>query len=130
MQPTTDGLEACSAGCHRLELQATLDEYAEPAPDGLLDADRRVALVEAALQQHEPALEVVAEVGQLERGIEPHLLVRELVALLGLVLAEHLPQDPTRHALDEVVAVEERAAVNGEEAHLRTRPTDLRQRRL
>ena len=52
----------------------------EAAAAGLLDPDRRAALVEAALEQDEPALEVVAELGQLERRVEPDLLVGELDA--------------------------------------------------
>ena len=104
-------------GVDALELQLALDEEPEAAPTGLLDADRRVAFVETALQQDEPALEVVAELGQLERRVEPHLLVGELDASLAFVVTEQHPQDAPGDALDEVVAVEERAAVDREEAH-------------
>jgi len=45
-------------------------DEAEPTPPGLLDQHRRVPLVEATLQQDEPALEAVAEVGQVERRID------------------------------------------------------------
>ena len=43
--------------------------------------------------------------------------------------AEEHPQHPTGDALDEVVAVEERAAVDGEEAHPRRRRARRRDRR-
>ena len=46
-------------------------------------------------------------------------MVRELGAALAGVVAHEGPQDPAGHALDEVVAVEERAAVDGEEPHER-----------
>src|SRR5689334_20919320 len=91
------------------------DEQPEAAAPGLLDPHRRVALLEPALQEDEPALEVVAQLGQLEARVEPHLLVGELVAPVPGVVAEQRPEDPAGHALDEVVAVEERAAVDREE---------------
>ena len=53
-----------------------------------------LALVEAAFQQDEPALEVVAELGELERRVEPHLLVGELAAAVAVVVVEQRPQDP------------------------------------
>ena len=105
----------------RVELQRRVDHEPEPAAPGLLDPDRRVALVEAALQQDQPALEVVAELGQVERRVEPHLAVGELVAALGRVLVEQRPEDPAGDALDEVVGAEEHAAVDREEPHLRGR---------
>ena len=55
--------------------------------------------------------------------VEPHLLVRELDPPFAVVVPEQRPQDPARDALDEVVAVEEGAAVDREEAHVRTRAT-------
>ena len=59
---------------------------------------------------------------QLERRVEPHLAVGELDAALVVVLAEQRPQDAAGHPLDEVVAVEEGAAVDRRRsAHARRR---------
>ena len=54
--------------------------------------------------------------GQLERRIEPHFLVRELVPAVRRVLAEQRPEDAARDPLDQVLTVEEGAAVDCEEA--------------
>ena len=51
----------------------------EATAAGLLDADRPAAFVEPALQKDEPALEVVPELGQLERRVET-IEVRRAVA--------------------------------------------------
>src|SRR6478735_11806295 len=98
-----------AVGVDLFELQLAVDEEAEAAAAGLLDADGRVALVEPPLEQDEAALEVVAELGELERGVEAHLLVGEVDAPFARVVAEEDPQHATGHALDQVVAVEEGA---------------------
>src|SRR3954467_8669585 len=103
-----------AVGVDLCEVHLAGDEQAEAAAAGLLDADRRVALVEPALQQDEAALEVVAELGQPQRGGEAPLLVGEGDTPLARVVAEENPEHATGDALDEVVAVEERAAVDGE----------------
>jgi hypothetical protein len=46
-----------------LESQRTLDQETEPPSTGLLDPDGRASLVEPALEQDQPALEVVTELG-------------------------------------------------------------------
>ncbi len=97
----------------------TCDVEAEAAAAGAFDAHRRLALVEAALEQDQPALEVVLEARQSRRRVEPQLPVGEVDPAVGAVLAQQRPQDAAGDALDQVVAVEERAAVDGEEPHAR-----------
>src|SRR4051812_47819010 len=94
-----------------------LDAEAELATPGLLDPQWRPPLVEAALEQDEAALEVVAERRQLQRRIQTHLAVGELRPARVEVIAQQPVEDPTRDALDQVVAVDERAAVNRVEAN-------------
>src|SRR4051794_29159257 len=57
-------------GIDRLQREPRVHQQPEPAAPGLLDADRRVALVEAPLEQDQATLEVVAELGELERRVE------------------------------------------------------------
>ena len=64
-------LRAPSCGSSELgrrldELHRPRDAQSEAAAAGLLDAQERRALGEPALQQHEPRLEVVADVGQAD----------------------------------------------------------------
>src|SRR5581483_9749305 len=106
-----------------LEREVGLDDEHEATPPRLLDPDRRAPLVEAPLEEDEPALEVVAELRELERRIEPHLLVGELGSPVTFVKAQQRPQDATGDALDEVLAVEARAPVDREEAHAQRRCT-------
>ena len=46
-----------------VEVDGAFDDEAEASAAGLFDADRRVALVEAALEEDEARVEVVAEAG-------------------------------------------------------------------
>ena len=71
------------------------------------------------LRRMRRAVEVVAKAGQLEARVEPHFLVREVDSARGDVLLEQRPQDAARDAADEVIAVEEDAAVHREVAHER-----------
>src|SRR5215472_10608191 len=94
-----------------VEPQRSVDDQAEGTAAGLLDANGAFPLVETALQQDEPAVEVVAKLGKLERRIEPDLLVREVRASFPVVVAEQRPENTAGDSLDEVVATDERAAV-------------------
>ncbi len=100
-----------------LEADVAFDEQPEAAAAGLVEADRRAALVEPALQEDEARVEVVAEAGKLETLVEPDLLVREVDAAVRHILLEQRPEDAARDAADEVVAVEEDAAVDREVAN-------------
>ena len=75
-------------------------------------------LRQPALQQHQARLQVVADVGQAERGIQAQLPVGEFGAALLRVVAQKLPQDRAGHALDQVVVAQEHAVVGREVAHL------------
>src|SRR5262249_38118752 len=120
------GSRSLGSRAHAFERERRVDDHAEAPAAGLFDADWRVALVEPALQQNQAALEIVAEVGQLERWIEPHFFVRELHAPFVDMLVEKYPEHASGNTLNEVLAVEEGTAVDREEPHARR----LRRRRL
>jgi energy-coupling factor transporter ATP-binding protein EcfA2 len=94
-----------------------VDPELEAAPTGAHDTDRCLALVEAALEQDEAALKVVPERRELEGGVEAGFPIGEGGPAGRDVLGDHLPQQAAGHALDEVVVVDERAAVGGVEAN-------------
>src|SRR5262245_33734824 len=71
-----------------IQSQRRFDIQAEAATPRFLDANRRVTLVETTLEQDEPTIEIVAEVGQFKCRVEPDFLVREIDAALALIVAE------------------------------------------
>jgi hypothetical protein len=101
----------------------------EAVPDGGIE----VVVVDVAgldgVEQHEPRLEVLGVVGQAQVGIEAQFAVREFDASVALMLPQKLPQDRARHALDDVVRVEEDTAIGTVVAHQKGRAV-LRRGRL
>jgi hypothetical protein len=64
-------------------------------------------LVEAPLEQDQPALEVVLELGQFERRVEPHLAVGEVDPAIVVVVPVQRPQDAAGHVFDQIVTVDQ-----------------------
>ena len=56
---------------------------AEAPAAGLLEAQAGFAVVEPALEQDEPGLQVVHDIGQPQAGIQPKLAIGEFGALAG-----------------------------------------------
>src|SRR5439155_23302914 len=101
-----------TASADALQHEGTIDAELEAASARARDAHGRIALLESALQEDEPALEVVAERWQLQRRIEPGLPVGERCPARGGVFARDLPEEPAGNALDHIGVVEERAPVD------------------
>ena len=87
-------------------------EHQPEAPAaGLFDAQVFAAVGQAARQQDQPRIEVVAQFGQPQNEVEAQFAVGELAAAALRMLAQELPEDRAGHALDEVVVVDEDAVV-------------------
>ena len=74
-------------------------------------------LLQAALQQQQAGLQVVGHIGQAQGGVQPQFAVGEVHAPGVLVVAQQLPHNGARHALDQVVVVDEHAVVGRKVAH-------------
>ena len=94
--------------------QGPSDVQVEATTRRLLDAQVVAALFQSLAEEDEARLQVVLDVGELERGIEPDFLITEVDAPFRLVHLQQPPEDGAGNSFDEVLVVEERAAVGGE----------------
>src|SRR5262249_54270980 len=94
------------------EQEFGVDNQPESASTALLDPDRRPPLLQASLQQDQAVLEVVSKLGQLERRVEADLPIAELDPAFLVVLSEQRPQQPAGDSFDQIVPIEEGAAVD------------------
>ena len=93
------------------ELERRGDLEREPAAVDPVERDPALEAREALAQDEQSRLEVVVAGRQPEPLVEPQLAVGERRAPVRFVLAQQLPEDPARHALDHVVVVDEDAVV-------------------
>src|SRR6185295_977928 len=95
--------DGSSFGRHLDEFDLLPDAEPESAASRLLDREKRGALGQAARQKDQPRLQIIREVGQANRRVEPELPVREVRAPALRVVAYELPEDRAGDALDKVV---------------------------
>src|ERR1043165_574897 len=89
------------------ELHRTGELQLEATPAHRADLDLRALLLQPLPQEDQPRLQIVPDLRQAQRVVEPQLPVAELGAPVLRMRPEQLPEDLRRDVPDEVLAVDE-----------------------
>src|SRR5262249_5229793 len=112
------GWRGASSG-HLTQLDRPLHVEAKAAAAGVLNAQEVATFLEPPAQQDQSRLEVVLDVGEVQKRIEADLLVRNLDPLLLRERLEQTPEHASGDALDHVLVADEDAVVERVVLHLR-----------